>query len=60
MKGFLSQNEIDFVERDISEEEALRELTEKYGLFTTPVVVVGDEVVVGFDRKKLQQVLDLS
>jgi len=60
VKGFLSQKGVDFTERDIADEEALRELTEGYGLFTTPVVVVGDEVVVGFDKKKLAQVLNLS
>ncbi len=60
MKGFLSQKGVDFTERDISDEKALRELTEGYGLFTTPVVVIGDEVVIGFDKERLEQVLDLS
>lgn len=29
------------------------------GTMTTPVTVVGDEVVVGFDRARLRQVLGL-
>jgi len=55
VKEFLSQKGIDFTQRDISQdEEALAELLD-LGVMTTPVTVVGGEVVVGFDRKKLQE-----
>lgn len=55
VKEFLSQKGIDFTQRDISQdEEALAELVD-LGVMTTPVTVVGGEVVVGFDRKKLQE-----
>ncbi|MFQ6093722.1 MAG: glutaredoxin domain-containing protein [bacterium] len=58
MKEFLSQKGVKFIERDISkDEEAMRELTEKYHLMTTPVTVIADDVVVGFDRQKLEQSL---
>jgi glutaredoxin len=54
VKEFLYREGIDFSERDISQdEEALTELLD-LGIMTTPVTVVGGEVVVGFDRKKLQ------
>ncbi len=57
VKEFLSQEGIDFSERDISQDEkALTELLD-LGIMTTPVTVVGGEVVVGFDRKKLQELL---
>ena len=57
VKEFLSQKGIDFTQRDISQdEEALAELLD-LGVMTTPVTVVGGEVVVGFDRKKLQALL---
>lgn len=55
VKEFLSQKGIDFTQRDISQdEEALAEPLD-LGVMTTPVTVVGGEVVVGFDRKKLQE-----
>ena len=55
VKEFLSQKGTDFTQRDISQdEEALAELLD-LGVMTTPVTVVGGEVVVGFDRKKLQE-----
>ena len=38
---------------------ALSEL-EKLGLMTTPVTLVDGQVVVGFDQKKLRELLGLS
>ncbi len=57
MKEFLSQNNIEFTDRNIAADQtALAEL-EKLGYMTTPVTVVGGEVVIGFDRAKLEKVL---
>jgi glutaredoxin 3 len=57
LKEFLSERGIDFVERDVSgDEQALQELT-LLGFMTTPVTQIGDEVVVGFDRKRLEALL---
>lgn len=57
MKEFLSQNKIQYDERNIAADEtALNEL-EKLGFLTTPVTVVDGEVVVGFDRNKLEKLL---
>ncbi len=56
-KEFLSQRNIDFVDRDItSDESALADL-EKLGYMTTPVTVIDGEAVVGFDRPKLEKLL---
>lgn len=38
---------------------ALQEL-EELGVMTTPVVLVGDEVVVGFDRARLTALLGIG
>ncbi len=57
VKEFLSQNTIEYTERNIvADETALAEL-EKLGYMTTPVTVVDGQVVVGFDRDKLQKLL---
>ncbi len=57
VKEFLSQRGIDFVERNVAADEtALAEL-QKLHYMTTPVTVVGDEVVVGFDPEKLDRLL---
>ncbi len=61
MKEFLSDHEIAFTDRNVAEDpaalEALRSTT---GEQATPVVVIGDDVVVGFDRGRLQRLLHLS
>jgi len=38
----------------------MEELVEKIGRRATPVIVVDDQVIVGFDRGKLQRLLGLS
>ena len=58
VKEFLSQKGVEFVERDVSQDaEALAEL-EALGVMTTPVTVIDSEVVVGFDRPKLERLLE--
>jgi len=57
VKEFLSQNKIEYTERNIvTDETALAEL-EKLGYMTTPVTVIDGEVVVGFDVSKLRTLL---
>ena len=58
MKEFLSQRGVPFIERDVSQDEdALAEL-EALGVMTTPVTVIDGEMVIGFDRPKLEQLLE--
>ena len=60
VKEFLSQNNIAFTDRNIAADEtALTEL-EKLGYMTTPVTVIDGDVVVGFDRAKLENLLQGS
>jgi glutaredoxin len=59
VKEFLSQNKIEFVDRNIvADEGALAEL-EKLGYMTTPVTQIDGEFVVGFDVPKLRSLLQL-
>ena len=61
MKEFLSHNEVPFTNRLIDQDpEALEELLEKTGRRATPVILIGDEVVVGFDRARLQGLLGIG
>jgi glutaredoxin len=60
VKEFLSQNKIDFTDRNIAvDETALKEL-EQLGYMTTPVTLIDGDVVVGFDVSKLRSVLQLG
>ena len=59
VKEYLSQKGIPFVERDVVRDpEALEELS-RLGYMTTPVTVIDGQVVVGFDRKRLEVLLGL-
>ncbi len=57
VKEFLSQNKIEFTDRNIAADEAALAELEKLGYMTTLVIVIDGEVVVGFDRDKLQTLL---
>ncbi len=49
-----------FEAKNVAEDEAARaELVSRTGRMAVPVIVVDDEVVVGFDRGKLQRLLVL-
>ncbi len=59
MKEFLSRHRIEFTERNIaSDATALAEL-ERLGYLTTPVTLIGEDVVVGFDAVRLQSLLGI-
>jgi glutaredoxin len=60
VKEFLSQNKVDFTDRDIAADaSALTEL-EKLGFKATPVTLVDGAAVVGFDVPKLSTLLQLG
>lgn len=56
-KEYLSQKNIQFEDKDITKDGiALEELT-KLGYMTTPVLVIGASVIVGFDQAKIEVAL---
>lgn len=60
LKEFLSKNQIAYEDRDVSQDETALDELQKLGFMTTPVTVVDEEVVVGFDRKKLSALLKID
>jgi len=49
---------VSFTAKDVAEDAAAREeLRARTGRTAVPVIVVGDEVVVGFDRGRLRRLL---
>jgi glutaredoxin-like YruB-family protein len=58
VKMFLTEKGVVFEERDITvDADAVRELTEKYGSHSTPTLVIGDEVMIGFNPERLDEIL---
>ena len=60
VKEFLSQNKIAFTDRDITAEASALVELDKLGYLTTPVTLIDNEVVVGFDVPKLRSLLHLG
>ncbi|MGH7326666.1 MAG: glutaredoxin family protein [Candidatus Rokuibacteriota bacterium] len=57
MKEFLSRKGVAYTERDISrDQQALNKLSE-LGYMTTPITKIDEDVVVGFDQKRLEALL---
>ena len=58
VKDFLQQRGVEFEERSIdSGLSVARELTQKYKSQSTPTVVVGEHVLIGYDPERLVQLL---
>ena len=61
MKDFLAQRGVQFTEHDVSVDRAAAdEMISKSGQMGVPVIIVDDQVVVGFDRARLEQLLAKS
>jgi glutaredoxin 3 len=59
-KEFLSSHSHDFTAKNVAEDTAARdELIARTGRMAVPVITVDDEVIVGFDRGRLQRLLGL-
>jgi glutaredoxin len=57
VRRFLQANGVEFVEHDISADEAALQDFEGLGRPATPVTVVGDSVIWGFNRRALLKAL---
>ena len=58
VKLFLAERGVAFVERDITTDpDAIRDLTEKYCSHSTPTLVIGEEVMIGFNPERLDAIL---
>jgi glutaredoxin-like YruB-family protein len=58
LKAYLTGKGIAYEDHDVSSDPAAaQELVQKYGSRSTPTVVVGDEVMIGFKPERLDQLL---
>jgi glutaredoxin 3 len=58
LKNYLNQRGIEYTEHDVSvDRAAAEEMVQKSGQMGVPVTVIGDQVVVGFDRARLDSLL---
>lgn len=61
VKEFLSHHQIEYEVKNVAEDDVARnEMVTKYDSMSTPTVVVGNEVVIGFHEERLKQLLQLD
>lgn len=56
-KDYLKENGIEFTERNVSTDPAARKELMSKGYMGVPVIYVDDEVIQGFDKSKLEELL---
>ena len=57
-KEFFKANGIDYTEVDVAADQSkLKEMVEKSGQMGVPVILAGDNVIVGFDEEKIREIL---
>jgi glutaredoxin 3 len=60
-KEFLKENNVSFEDIDVSlSQEAAQEMVEKSGQMGVPVILVDDNIVIGFNKEKLSKFLNIK
>jgi glutaredoxin 3 len=58
LKNYLQQRGVEYTERDVSiDRAAAEEMVQRSGQMGVPVTVIGNQVVIGFDRTRLDSLL---
>jgi len=61
LKEFLKENDVDFEDIDVAaNREKLDEMIEKSGQMGVPVSDIDGNIIVGFDREKISQLLNIQ
>ncbi|MBZ9569738.1 glutaredoxin family protein [Patescibacteria group bacterium] len=61
LKQFLKENNIEFEDIDVSKDEKAREeMIKKSGQFGVPVIEIDGEIVIGFDKEKISELLNIN
>lgn len=56
-KEYLAEKGLEFEEKNVQTDKAARQELMKMGYTGVPVVVIGDEEIVGFDKAKIDEAL---
>ena len=60
-KQFLGEHKIAYTEKDVASDAAAREeMVKKSGQLGVPVIDIDGQIIVGFDRKKISELLHVS
>lgn len=58
-KAFFQEQGVEYEEKDVTHDEALQqEMIKKSGQFAVPVIDIGGEIIVGFQKEKIAGALE--
>jgi len=61
LKEFLKEKGFEFENIDVSQDQkALDEMVEKSGQMGVPVIDIGGQFIIGFDREKIDKLLNIE
>lgn len=61
LKGYLKKNKIEFEDIDVSKDEKqLQKMIKESGQMAVPVVDIDGEVIVGFDKERIDKLLKIG
>lgn len=61
LKDWLKENKYEYEDVDVAQDEKQRdEMVEKSGQMGVPVVDIDGEIVIGFDKEKIAELLDIK
>ena len=59
VKAYLDKKGVPYEDINVrKDKKALEEMAKRYGIRVTPVVVIGDRVMVGFNAPKIDKILN--
>ena len=60
-KNFLKERDVDYTEYDVAHDlEKRQEMIQKSGQMGVPVVFIGSEMIIGFDKERLASTLGVA
>ena len=60
-KAFFREHNVEYSEKNVATDEAARnEMVEKSGQLGVPVIDIDGEIIVGFDKPKLSELLNVK
>lgn len=60
-KEFFKEHNVAYEEKDVAKDEQAREtMVKKSGMMAVPVIDINGEIVIGFDRAKVSQLLGIK
>ena len=60
VKDFLKENKVEFEDINVQEnQEAAQEMVKKSGQYGVPVIDIDGEIIIGFDKSRIKELLKL-